>query len=79
MIHHIAFGAETLAAGLGALERPSIVVHAQVYRQIVPIVERFAAGDDWTDKICPKLVVGQVGLEVSNRAKFFLARLICTC
>jgi hypothetical protein len=43
VVHHVAFGAEALAAVLRALERPVVVVHAHVHRKVVSVVERLAA------------------------------------
>ena len=44
VVHHVALGAEALAAALRALERPVVVVDPHVHLQVVPVVERFAAG-----------------------------------
>ena len=38
MVHHVAFGAEALAALLGAVEGPVVVVHPHMDGQIVSIV-----------------------------------------
>lgn len=49
---------------------------AHMHRQVMPIVERLAAGNYWANKICSQLVIGQVSLEMPSRAEFFLARFI---
>ena len=66
VVHHVALRPEALPAVLWALERPVVVVHAHVHGKVVPVVERLATGGHWADKICPKLVIGQVGLQVAN-------------
>ena len=43
MVHHVALGTETLAAVLGALEGPMVVVDSHVDGQVVPVIERFLA------------------------------------
>jgi len=39
VVYHVAFGAETLSAVLGAVEGSVIVVHTQMHGQVVPVVE----------------------------------------
>ena len=73
VVHHVAFGAEALSAVLGAVKRPVVVVHADVNREIMPIVEALSAACDWTDENCSRLVIGQVGLQVLARPEFLRA------
>ena len=42
----------------------------------MPVVEGLAAGGHWADKICSELVIRQVSLQMANRSKFFLARIM---
>ena len=64
MVHHIALGPEALPTVLRAVEGAIVVVHPHVDGQVVPVVERFLTSWHSADKFCPRLMVGQVGLEV---------------
>jgi hypothetical protein len=64
VVHHVTFGAEALAAFLGAVEWPVIIVYAHMYRQIVPVVEGLLAVWLRADKIGPRLMVCKVCLEI---------------
>ena len=66
VVHHVPLRAEALSAVLGALERPVVVMNSHMHRQIMPIVEGLAAGGDWADKICPQLVICEMGLQVAG-------------
>ena len=70
VVHHVALGAEALPALLGAVERPVIVVHSNVNRQVVPVVEALSTAWDWTDKNCSRLVISEMGLQVLTRPEF---------
>ena len=43
VVHHVSFGPEAFATVLRTDERPLIVMNAHMHRQVVSIVERFAA------------------------------------
>ena len=64
MVHHVALGAEALAAVLGTFVRPLVVVNAHVDRQVVPVVEGLSALDHRTDEVAATLVVCHVIFEV---------------
>ena len=58
VVHHVTFGAEALPAVLGAVKRPVVVVHSDMNRKIMPIVEALSAACDWANENCSRLVVG---------------------
>lgn len=58
VVHHVSFGAEALPTILGAVKRPVVVVHSDMNRKIMPIVEALSAACDWADENCSRLVVG---------------------
>ena len=64
VVHHVAFGPEALSAVLRAVKGTVVVVHPHVDGQVVPVVERFLTGWHSADKLCSRLMVGQVSLEV---------------
>jgi hypothetical protein len=76
VVHHVALGAETLSAVLGALERAVVVVHTHVDGQVMPVVKGFLARGHSADKVSARLVVGQVSLEELQAPKLLLAGFI---
>lgn len=64
MVHHVTLGAEALAACLGAVERPVVIVHSHMDGQVVPVVEGLLAVRHRADEICPRLMVCKVSLKV---------------
>ena len=64
VVHHVALGAEALPTVLRTIERAVVVVYPHVNGQVVPVVERFLTGWHSADKLCSRLMVGQVSLEV---------------
>lgn len=77
VVHHVALSAEALAAVLGAIERPVVVVYAHVDRQVVPVVERLLAGGHSADEVCPRLMVSEMSFEVLAGAEFLGASAEC--
>ena len=77
MVHHVAFGAEALAALLGAVEGPVVVVHPHMDGQIVSIVEALLTIGHRADEIGPRLVVCKVSLKVLAGSKFLRAGAEC--
>lgn len=73
VVHHVAFSAEALAAVLGAVEGPVVVVYPHVDGQIMPIVEGLLAGGHSAYKICSRLMVCKVSLEILTGPKFLRA------
>ena len=70
MVHHVTLGSEALTAVLRAVERPVVVVHSHVDRKIVSIVEVLLAFGHRANKLCSRLVVCQMSLQVLARLEF---------
>ena len=71
VVHHVTFGPEALSTVLWAFEGAVVVVHPHVDGQVVPVVEGFPTCRHSADEFCPRLMVGQVSLEVLLGAEFF--------
>ena len=70
VVHHVAFGAEALATVLWAIKRPMIVVHSNVDRQIVPVIEALLTIGDWTYENSSRLMVSKMSLQILTRPEF---------
>ena len=70
VVHHVAFGAEALATVLWAIKRPMVVVHSNVDRQIVPVVEALLTIGDWTYENSSRLMVSKMSLQILTRPEF---------
>ena len=64
VVHHVSFGPEALSTVLWAFEGAVVVVHPHMNGQVVPVVEGFSTCWHSADEFCPRLMVGQVGLEI---------------
>ena len=70
VVHHVAFGAEALATVLWAIKRPMVVVHSNVDRQIVPVIEALLTIGDWTYENSSRLMVSKMSLQILTRPEF---------
>lgn len=70
VVHHVTLGSEALTAVLRAVERPVVVVHPHVDRKIVSVVEVLLAFGHRANKLCSRLVVCQMSLQVLTRLEF---------
>lgn len=70
VVHHVTLGSEALTAVLRAVKRPVVIVHPHVDRKIVSIVEVLLAFGHRANKLCSRLVVCQMSLQILTRLEF---------